>query len=210
MFKRMIHILLMSTLFVSAIVQANSFPQFSLDGMRKITDQIWESETGINAVERGRQAVASAHGNQHQQNYSHVLSVVVTRVLDGDTVVVQIQNPPQGFNRSERIRLADIDAPESDQAWGRESTRALQAVIENKQITLAFNDRDRYGRIIGTLYDQNNVNMNYWMVSEGHAWHYKQYSNSRVLAGLETQAKARRLGLWSQPNPVEPWVFRRK
>lgn len=134
---------------------------------------------------------------------AEVTEGVVTKVLDGDTVIMQIEG------RSERIRLSGIDAPEKDQVWGAESTRALAARVENKPVSLVWEQRDKYNRIIGTLY-RGKVNINALQVAGGHAWHYKQYSNSKVLAGLELMARKRGYGLWSADGtPVPPWAFRR-
>jgi micrococcal nuclease len=41
------------------------------------------------------------------------------------------------------------------------------------------------------------------------AWHYKQYSRDPELAKLEFQARSAKIGLWSEPNPVAPWEWRR-
>ena len=42
------------------------------------------------------------------------------------------------------------------------------------------------------------------------ALHYKQYNKDEELAKLEQEAKNKKIGLWSQPNPVALWEFRRK
>ena len=44
----------------------------------------------------------------------------VLQVVDGDSITVRIDETKY------RIRLAEIDAPEMDQAWGEESKSALQ------------------------------------------------------------------------------------
>jgi len=36
------------------------------------------------------------------------------------------------------------------------------------------------------------------------AWHYKHYNKDPKLAKLENTARAAKIGLWSQPNPVAP------
>jgi micrococcal nuclease len=42
------------------------------------------------------------------------------------------------------------------------------------------------------------------------AWHYKYYNNDPELSKLAETARAAKIGLWSQPNPLEPWNFRHK
>jgi hypothetical protein len=41
------------------------------------------------------------------------------------------------------------------------------------------------------------------------AWRYEKYArHDAELSRLESEAKASRIGLWSQPNPVPPWNWR--
>ena len=47
------------------------------------------------------------------------------------------------------------------------------------------------------------------MVREGHAWAYRQYLTDQSLLEDEAAAKTERIGLWSVPDPVPPWVWRR-
>jgi len=48
------------------------------------------------------------------------------------------------------------------------------------------------------------------LLRQGMAWHYKYFNKDEELAKLEQQACLKKVGLWSQPNPVAPWDFRRK
>lgn len=50
--------------------------------------------------------------------------------------------------------------------------------------------------------------VNKQLLSLGMAWHYKQYNKDQELARLETEAREKKIGLWSQPNPTPPWDFR--
>ena len=74
------------------------------------------------------------------------LSGVVTRVIDGDTLLLQ----PAGKPPME-VRLRNIDAPESCQPWGPESKRALEEYALGKTAELRTSGRDSYGRVIGSL-----------------------------------------------------------
>lgn len=66
-------------------------------------------------------------------------------------------------------------------------------------MTIRRRDTDRYGR-----------SLNREMVRQGMAWWYRQYApRDAELARIEAEAKAARIGLWSQPNPVPPWEWRR-
>ena len=45
------------------------------------------------------------------------------------------------------------------------------------------------------------------MVLNGYAWAYKQYSKDYIQQ--ERIVKAKKLGLWQEPNPIEPSIFRK-
>jgi micrococcal nuclease len=50
------------------------------------------------------------------------------------------------------------------------------------------------------------------LIRQGLAWVYNRYCKRPVCQGwkaLEEEARKARRGLWSMPNPVAPWEFRR-
>jgi micrococcal nuclease len=46
-------------------------------------------------------------------------------------------------------------------------------------------------------------------VRQGMAWAFVQYLHDKRLVQLEAQARAGRVGLWADPEPVAPWVWRK-
>ena len=40
-------------------------------------------------------------------------------------------------------------------------------------------------------------------------WHYKQYSRDPELAKLEFEARAKKVGLWNEPDQIAPWEWRK-
>lgn len=108
-----------------------------------------------------------------------------------------------------RLRLAQIDAPEKRQAFGTRSRQALSSLVFRQSVTVADAGRDRYGRVLGTVY-VSGVNVNAEMVRQGMAWVYRQYATDRSLFALEDEARAGRRGLWADPSPVSPWQFRHR
>ena len=126
-------------------------------------------------------------------------------VSDGDTVRINNQ----------RIRLACIDAPESNQPFGRQSTHRLRELLsEGKTLHIQVLATDRYGRTIAKLYS-GDVYLQEVLVREGLAWVYPQFLNrcpttAARLQSAQTTAQQRRIGLWADPNPIPPWVWRRR
>ncbi len=70
----------------------------------------------------------------------------VIKVADGDSITVLDANYTQ-----HKIRLAGIDAPERKQAYGLASRKHLASIVAGKQVTVEYQKRDRYGRIVGKV-----------------------------------------------------------
>ena len=60
------------------------------------------------------------------------------------------------------------------------------------------------------------LDCNLEQVKRGLAWHYKQYqreqspTDQQSYAAAEIEARAAKLGLWRDADPVPPWEFRHK
>ena len=126
---------------------------------------------------------------------------VVTGVADGDTLYANVDG------HSIRIRLAQIDAPEKAQAFGRRSEQSLRELVGKRQVELAWKSLDRYGRPIAQV-SIDGLDVNAEQVRRGFAWVFRRYSNDAALIALEAQAKSAGLGLWADPHPVAPWEWR--
>lgn len=126
-------------------------------------------------------------------------------VADGDTITILTAD-----KRQHKIRLAHIDCPEKGQPFG---TRAKQFTADfcfRKPVVIVHSGKkDRNGRIIGEVFNEQGENLNKALVRAGLAWHYKKYSRDASYAGLEERARAARKGLWQDPDPIEPWVWRK-
>lgn len=128
----------------------------------------------------------------------------VIRVIDGDTIEVLQDKKPV------RIRLANIDAPEKKQAFGRWSTNQLKSLVAAQPVTLTYTQTDRYGRIIGRVFTTNGTEVNRYMVQSGAAWVYERYNTDKALPALQREAQTQKRGLWADSQPVPPWEWRHK
>jgi endonuclease YncB( thermonuclease family) len=130
----------------------------------------------------------------------------VPRVVDGDTLTFG----------TVRVRLEGIDAPETDQIclnagavrWtsGIDARDRLVSHVADRHIICKSSETDRYGRALGTC-SLGGENLNEWMVLQGWALAYVQYSSRYIRA--EELAKDQRRGLW-QGAFVAPWDWRHR
>ena len=131
------------------------------------------------------------------------LSGKIVGVHDGDTLTLLVDR------RQYKVRLEGIDAPEIGQDFGSRAKQALSKQCFGKSVHVETHGQDRYGRTLGEVFvDGKSANL--MLVKEGMAWHYKKYSDSTELAEAESQAREKKLGLWSDPAAIAPWEFRVK
>lgn len=130
----------------------------------------------------------------------------VTAVADGDTITLLDATQAQ-----HKIRLSGIDAPEKKQPYGQRSKQSLSDLVFNQQVTVEWNKRDRYGRIVGKVVLPSGIDANLQQIRKGMAWHYKQYERSShrmIYAEAERGARDARVGLWQDQQAVPPWEYR--
>jgi micrococcal nuclease len=127
----------------------------------------------------------------------------VIRVLDGDTIEVLHGKKP------ERIRLYGIDCPEKGQAFGQKAKQATSSLLFGKDVRIESHGRDKHRRTLGTVFD-GDLNVNQELVKEGWCWWFRKFvPKDQALKELEQEAKEAKKGLWTDPNPVPPWLYRR-
>ncbi|MCG3684058.1 thermonuclease family protein [Aliarcobacter butzleri] len=126
------------------------------------------------------------------------------KVSDGDTITVLTSDKTQY-----KIRLNDIDAPEKKQAFGNKSKDNLAKYIAGKTVKVEYKTKDKYKRILGTIY-YNNIDINLKQVKDGYAWVYKKYSKNKDYYNAEKVSRENKKGLWIDKNPIAPWEFRKK
>jgi len=134
----------------------------------------------------------------------------IVGVSDGDTVTLL-----DAAMTTHKVRLMGIDAPEKSQPFGTRSKQSLSSLVFGKQVVVEFYKKDRYGRLIAKIATPKAPDVNLEQVKLGMAWHYKDYQKEQspidreAYANAEEEARAYRRGLWSDPDPVAPWAFRK-
>lgn len=130
----------------------------------------------------------------------------VIRLQDGDTLTVKTKR-----DRLYKVRLANIDAPEIRQPFGKQALNLATDLALKKTVRVDYTFKDKYGRLIGELFLPEGKLLNEEMLKAGLAWHYKvKHPQSTFLEQLEYKAWEKKLGLWVQDTPIPPWEFRRE
>lgn len=126
----------------------------------------------------------------------------VIGIADGDTLTVLQERKPV------KVRLANIDAPEKEQSFGTRSRQSLSDLCFGKNAELDVQTKDRYGRVVAVVHCDG-VNANRTQVERGMAWVYAKYNKDHLLPMVQIQARLRKQGLWSEPDPTPPWTWRK-
>ncbi len=131
-------------------------------------------------------------------------TALVVSVKDGDTIEVVSQG------RATRIRLRGIDCPEKRQAYGYRAKLATSMLTFGQAVTIHAHVKDKYGRLVADVMLPDEINVNHLLVRDGWCWWYREYAPAdTVLEMLETEARQTKRGLWIDPNPIPPWVYRK-
>ena len=137
----------------------------------------------------------------------------VVAVLDGDTVLLKKELGGKPTPLFYKFRLADVDAPELDQAFGESAKRALARMVLSRTIYVTAVATDSYRREIGWMVLQPDTpierSINSEIVKQGWAWSQSRARASN-LRELQQEARNKKLGLWAQSDAVPPWIWRKQ
>jgi endonuclease YncB( thermonuclease family) len=152
---------------------------------------------------------------------AEVLTGRVVRVVDGDTVYVL-----DAATTQHKVRLARINAPERGQPFGWRSRERMAELVAGKHVEVDWYKEDRWGRLIGTVWVASpdcreepcpkTLDAGLALVTSGLAWHFKRYAHEQSeedrerYAFAEEEARAKKAGLWRDPDPIPPWEWRRR
>jgi len=115
--------------------------------------------------------------------------LLVTRIIDGDTFVVQ---------DGRTVRIIGINTPELPyDYYSVQSKNELSRLIDNKRVKIDFEGKGKYGRELGYVY-KNGKSINEHMVENGFAVSYRKYPHkyTKRYNRLENKARKKKKGLW--------------
>ncbi|MDR0423727.1 MAG: thermonuclease family protein [Rickettsiales bacterium] len=150
------------------------------------------------------------------------LSYILKKVIDGNTLILQKSKfivddngdlvPYNDYENNDTITigLCGIHAPKLDQPYGKEAKEFLQK-FENKIVFYSYVDtgksKDRLGALIYVDHSENNSFMvSTELVNNGLAWADKDIA---VYKEKEQEVRKKKIGLWSQSNPIYPPDFKK-
>lgn len=168
--------------------------------------------SGQYAGRNGSESVPTGQGG------TYPLHGRVVEVTDGDTLRISVGS---ASGDAQRVRLASIDAPErttgSDrpgQPLADASRQFLAGQVQGRTLMLACFEQDPYGRHICDVPDaeRTGATVNQALVAAGLAWANMEgkgrFLRDRTMLDLQSKAQSEKLGIWSKPDPVAPWVWR--
>ena len=128
----------------------------------------------------------------------------VTRVIDGDTIVVKTTH---GL---EHIRFIGVDTPEiahrpgeKSDCFGSEAAVYTRKILDHQWVYLlpdsSTSDRDKYHRLLRYIFLKDGTLVNEKLIAEGFGFDYiyQPFQFMKQFDYLEKQARAKRKGLWS-------------
>jgi micrococcal nuclease len=124
----------------------------------------------------------------------------INKVLDGDTVDIDLD---LGFNiilANQRVRMAGVDTPESRTTNKEEKPRGLLSkkklaeklpvgswqIIETQR---SDNNDDKFGRILGIFILEDGTKVNDWLIANNYAVAYKDENKELTQADHQANKK---------------------
>ena len=149
----------------------------------------------------------------HASEIVDVQTYSVTKVIDGDTIVIE-----KG-GAKETVRLIGLDTPETVdprspvQCFGKAASDEAKRMLTGKRVRLEMDasqdERDKYGRLLAYVY-VDDVLFNQYMIVNGFGHEYTYnipYKYQKEFKGAESVARAQKRGLWADDVCAEYNAF---
>ncbi|MCB0491883.1 MAG: thermonuclease family protein [Cyclobacteriaceae bacterium] len=127
----------------------------------------------------------------------------VVSVIDGNTFELETEN-----KELYKIILYGIDCPEMGQPFSEAAKAQLEKLILKQTLTVTVQGKNRYGIRQGYFVNKNRVDPRNILLKNGLAWTAEQNS-IQDLEDLRLEAMVLKVGIWTEDEPVPPWIYRR-
>jgi len=143
--------------------------------------------------------------------FSSADEVKVTRVLDGDTIVLE---------NGEHVRLIGVDTTEKShplkpvEFFSEQATQFTKKLVEGKKVRLEYDreKRGKYGRLLAYVYLPDSTFVNAEIIRQGFGFAYTKYpfKYKELFISLEKEAKRNNRGYWKYGGKGElEWIIKR-
>jgi micrococcal nuclease len=179
---------------------------------------VWldKSQHSQRAVADGN-SVSASSANQNDRAKYHNKTFTVVKVVDGDTLDVDM---PDGKYKTTRIRLLGVDTPETKKPntpvmyYGPEASDYTRKITLGKKVTVLIDtvsdERDRFGRLLGYIRLEDGRIVNEMLVEDGYAYADLRFKHSdfEKYRELMEKAKVQKKGLWKdvQLKDMPGWM----
>ena len=157
------------------------------------------SETGAPSIPE-----QAAPPSAETKDSGEIIEGKVIGIIDGDTFDLLNDS-----NKTYRIRMEGIDAPEKGMPFYQVSKKHLGSLCFGQRVAVQITQTESGNRKIGFTYHPSGKELSHEMIRAGLAWHFVKYNSDRDLAALEQEARKERRGLWKDPHALPPWDIRK-
>ena len=103
--------------------------------------------------------------------------------------------------------ILGVDTPKPGQLFYNQATEATKKMIRHKMLTLRVMRRDYLNHECVFVYE-GKLNVGLELVRQGWAWYDgEEFDGAEAYQEAEAQAREKKIGLWTQDDPVPPWEF---
>ena len=156
-----------------------------------------------NEVENKGSDIKPEDTEKDETDESNMVKATVTRVIDGDSLDVELEN-----GKEETLRLLLVDTPETVHPSkpvmpvGKKASNFAKEYLTGKKVKLEFdgNKRDKYDRLLVYLW-VNGENFNQLLLEKGLARlayvYDPPYTHHKEFTKAQNRAKDKEIGIWS-------------
>ncbi|PVU87070.1 hypothetical protein BB559_006244 [Furculomyces boomerangus] len=140
--------------------------------------------------------------------------------------LIKDSKPGKKYKLSDRtinVRLYGVDSPEmghfgnEKQRMSEEAKDYMTSIIMGRNVTILPLKKDIYDRVVSVVYYKRyifNIDLSAEMVKRGFAQVYYggdalYFGNQKKLEKLQSEAKNKKLGIWSLDNYVSPMEYKK-
>ncbi|MEM4181707.1 MAG: thermonuclease family protein [Candidatus Pacearchaeota archaeon] len=132
-------------------------------------------------------------GNNSEKDFIQE-EIKIKRALDGDTLELE---------DGRKVRMLGINTPEKGKFMSKEALE-MTKTIENKKVILLYNQKDKYGRVLGYIFFEGE-NFNKKILENGlaHLYYYEKDRFFEEMKETEKRARENKKGIWKESRNKE-------